>query len=288
MAIHLDLEAELPADLLTIDALALDLDGTLARNDKHVSDATIAALARLHATGVAIIVATGRVYPATVGIYERANIDGPLIAASGAMAVASVRDYAHGVAGAASYEPMDDALYARILDFCRKHNLQLVIFGRDHLFAKEDGEAVRVLAERNEGEQPIVADLEELPREDRLKAALFASDAEYERIRADLAAEFPNAARSYDGTIEVTSPATDKWVALRTILEGLGVPVARTAGIGDSANDLPWLREVGVAICPSNSVAAVKDISAYEIGSNDEDAVAALCNRIAEAREAHS
>ncbi|MHA6372143.1 HAD hydrolase family protein [Actinotignum schaalii] len=122
----------------------------------------------------------------------------------------------------------------------------------------------------------------------RLKAALFASDAEYERIRADLAAEFPNAARSYDGTIEVTSPATDKWVALRTILEGLGVPVARTAGIGDSANDLPWLREVGVAICPSNSVAAVKDISAYEIGSNDEDAVAALCNRIAEAREAHS
>ncbi|MHA6371620.1 HAD hydrolase family protein, partial [Actinotignum schaalii] len=192
MAIHLDLEAELPADLLTVDALALDLDGTLARNDKHVSDATIAALARLHATGVAIIVATGRVYPATVGIYERANIDGPLIAASGAMAVASVRDYAHGVAGAASYEPMDDALYARILDFCRKHNLQLVIFGRDHLFAKEDGEAVRVLAERNEGEQPIVADLEELPREDRLKAALFASDAEYERIRADLAAEFPN------------------------------------------------------------------------------------------------
>jgi 3-deoxy-D-manno-octulosonate 8-phosphate phosphatase (KDO 8-P phosphatase) len=52
-----------------------------------------------------------------------------------------------------------------------------------------------------------------------------------------------------------------KAAPLRTLIEGLGFSPSQVCFVGDDLADLPVLRVVGLAACPSDAVAEVKDVA---------------------------
>lgn len=63
--------------------------------------------------------------------------------------------------------------------------------------------------------------------------------------------------------IDITMHGIDKWSACQTLLDSWSIDAQYSAAIGDSGNDLPVLRQVGLAMCPANAPAELKSICGY-------------------------
>jgi len=74
---------------MSLKLLAVDLDGTLLRDDKTVSERNAEALAKLRAQGVYIIVSTGRAWPGARKYVQMIGQDIPVITSNGGMIVES-------------------------------------------------------------------------------------------------------------------------------------------------------------------------------------------------------
>lgn len=63
--------------------------------------------------------------------------------------------------------------------------------------------------------------------------------------------------------VDITLGRVDKASAVRLVCERMQIPVSQAVAIGDSGNDLPMLSTVGLAACPANATAAVKQVCGY-------------------------
>ena len=74
--------------------------------------------------------------------------------------------------------------------------------------------------------------------------------------------------------IEFCSRQVDKWAALRQIAAAAGVSPAETAAIGDQVNDITMIREAGCGIAMNNAHDEVRRVAKRVTRSNEEDGVA--------------
>lgn len=65
--------------------LALDLDGTLLRDDKVIANADVAAIARARAAGMAVTIATGRLAAGTLPFARQLGLTTPMVCADGGL-----------------------------------------------------------------------------------------------------------------------------------------------------------------------------------------------------------
>ncbi|HET7558841.1 MAG TPA: HAD-IIB family hydrolase [Limnochordia bacterium] len=93
-----------------IDAVAVDLDGTLLEPKSLICDAARAALLKAHALGVEVYIVTGRPYADIVDILGRNDLlDAPIPQAL----IGNERDLHLRVGGAFEPDPLNDNRYAR-------------------------------------------------------------------------------------------------------------------------------------------------------------------------------
>jgi len=71
--------------LRPIALLALDLDGTLLRDDKTIADVDARAVARAEAAGVTVTLATGRLATGTLSYARQLGLTAPLVCADGGL-----------------------------------------------------------------------------------------------------------------------------------------------------------------------------------------------------------
>lgn len=64
-------------------------------------------------------------------------------------------------------------------------------------------------------------------------------------------------------SVDVTPSGVDKSSGIAMLSERIGVGPEEMLGVGDSYNDLSFLRSVGVSACPNNAVQPVKDLAKY-------------------------
>jgi len=273
------LNGSLPDSIGRFRAAVFDVDGTLARDDSHVSDTTIAALRRLSDTGIPVIIATGRMAPAAVSILDRMGASGYAIGCNGAIAVHT--DHAEPV----SVTPIQPDVYDEALAFCRSAGVDVAIFTPDRLVAERKGETYHFVMESNEGMVPDVGDLAQIPAFDRLKLMIYVSREQDPVVGPALRERFPGVMKTLPEYYEINEPGVSKWVGISAALSDLGIAPEETLGMGDSENDLSWLPHVGMPIAMENAFDNVKAVCSFEIGGNDSDSVAAFVNEWAALRE---
>lgn len=61
--------------------------------------------------------------------------------------------------------------------------------------------------------------------------------------------------------------AKDKAACLQAVSEKLGIPLERTACIGDDLNDLPMMELCGYTACPGDAVQAIRERCVYVCSS---------------------
>ncbi|MFH5820972.1 HAD family hydrolase [Georgenia sp. AZ-5] len=269
---------ELPADLLDVRAIAFDVDGTLAGSDHLVSPRTLRALAELRLAAIEPIIVTGRIVDAATDILAGAGIDGFAIASGGAVAVDT------RAAEPLHTATMDSADVGAVVDFAVDRGVEPLVFTATEMVVAEGSVAYQYLVAANLDAVVRVVPPADLPGDGVTKAMLFGATERLDELDAEVRAALPRMVRSMDNVFEVGPADADKWVALRAVLERLGIAPGQVAGLGDGENDVPWLSRVGWPIAMANAREPVKALARLEIGHHGDDGAAAFVEALLDRR----
>ncbi len=264
-----------------IKLVAIDLDDTLLRDDLTISERTRAVLKRVRKMGIAVTLATGRMFPSARPYAEMLGFDIPLITYQGALVK-------NALSGEVVYHrPLSPEVARRVIAFGREKKMQVNFYLNDRLYVERitpQGEHYASLAG-----VPFdrVSDLEELLVQGAPMKLLMIEeepviDSYFTELREILDAERLEAhlTKSKPLYLEVSHPDATKGVALRELAGWMKVKREEVMAFGDSFNDLEMLEFAGIGVAVANARPEVRRRARYVTSSNNDDGVAEALEKL--------
>jgi Cof subfamily protein (haloacid dehalogenase superfamily) len=224
--------------------VAIDMDGTLLRDDKTVAEIDMLAIAAAAARGVAITLATGRLVTGTLPTARTLGLSTPLICADGGLLV----DPGSGASLERRSISIENAAIA--LAALATHGLASFVFSADAIHCEAAGAVHRAIVDTWSRElvvhpSLIAADAWKSPEGIALTVGI-GSRAAVERasdhLRRAHAEIFDTVHFGLGGmttwAVRSLPRGCDKGAMLGRLATRLGVPRARVAAVGDWLNDL--------------------------------------------------
>jgi Cof subfamily protein (haloacid dehalogenase superfamily) len=250
---------------------AIDLDDTLLGPDHKLSARNADAVRKTVASGVTVVIASGRMYVTTLPTARELDLDTPIICYNGAM----VKDSRTGEAWLErSVEP---ALSAQVMDFCRTNKLQLNFYWRDLLYSAEYTPWLELYHRRTSAPIEIRKDFYTALRDESPTKVIIVDDpGMIDRLLPEMRARFGDAlniTKSNAEYLEFLPPGSNKGAALAVVAERYGVTAAQTVAFGDSWNDLPMLEWAGLSVAVGNAKPEVIAAADRTVLGSAEDGV---------------
>lgn len=243
--------------------VASDMDETLIDYDRHTDPANFEAARLMREAGVRFVVATGRPLYSVEADLERLGTLGDAheytITLNGGLVVRN-----DGKAIASHTLAPDDA--QALFDIGDAEGLCIHVYMRDRTYVANIDPAERAfLAERLAVEDLPTRRLADLG--EPVYKVLYTSD-DFPGLRAlgrAMVRQSPELmgrielSYSSERYLELNPTGVDKGRGLADIAAVLGVPMAETIALGDSANDLPMLRAAGLGLVVANVSESIRD-----------------------------
>ena len=261
---------------LPIRLLISDVDGTLVGKDKTLSEATVAAVGRLRAAGVAFTLISARPLTGVMEIARRLELDVPVGAYNGG--VIARPDGTEVSAERLEADAAREALRMFDLDWVTTWVFADGLWHTRSTDNAHNGSEIVTAAQ-----QPTVVD-GFAPLADRIDKIVAVSDeeprlAELERRTREALGDRATVARSQTYYLDVTARGADKGRGATALARALGVPLEQTAVIGDGWNDVPMFKVAGLSIAVDNASDEVKKAADHVTASNADDGVAKAIDR---------
>lgn len=253
-----------------IAAIAFDLDDTLLRDDRTISDETVSVLRRASEAGILILPASGRTYCSMAGFVARIGCASRVICANGAVIATPDGQVLHELT-----IPTDIA--RRVARFARERGCYCQTYAGDCFYYNQEGDYARAYAESSSLRGVYVGDLEQYLTAPTSKLLMMAPPEQVTRMLAEAQSLFGDAVAltsSKPYFLEVNPPLATKGHALRVCAEEMGFPLSQCVAFGDSLNDVSMLRAAGHGVCMGNGRADVQRMGFAVCGTNQEDGVA--------------
>ena len=264
-----------PAVTIPPKLLLFDLDGTVVRADHSVDPRVSEALRRLSQNGVAIGIASGRAAFGARHLYEPLAVNAPSMFFSGSL----VED--PKTQKALFLEPLESQTLLELAKQAKQIGLYAELYSSDEYLIEAPGRLTDLHTEYL-GKPPIVGSFEEWSAKQSILKLVLIADTPNDAIalRA-LARDYDNlscglafgAAHPELLFANFTSPRAQRLLALKTILEHLGLTSAQVACFGDAESDLPFLTNCGFGFALANAPQAVRAQAQYITASIDRDGV---------------
>ncbi len=257
-------------------AVISDVDGTLVTNEKVLTAPTQAAVAKLHANGIAFSIISSRPPRGLCMLFTPLGIKMPVGGFNGG--VVATPDLA------VLTEHLLPAKVVRcavdMLDAC---GAQVWIFsGKDWLLRHLDGPYTG-LEEHTVGFGPTVVDGFGRVLDTAAKIVGVSTDfellAQCERELRNVFDDQATIARSQPYYLDITHPLANKGAALSEIAKLIAVPLAEVVAIGDGGNDVAMFERSGLSIAMGNASPEVQRAADFVTESNSEDGFAAAIER---------
>lgn len=270
---------------MNVDLIALDLDDTLLRSDLTISEANKRALAKARASGLFLVLASGRNVHSMRGYAEELGLVGPgdyMICSNGAEII-------HSASGRLLDERrLDSSLCREVSAAIEERGFPWQIYEEGMILVSEPN-CWAIQDSRLTGQPTIlIEDREEFFARGLTKFVVPGAPERISALVGDLSSLLGDRAivlTSKPYFLEVLAPGADKGSALVRLAEMLGLPIARTMAIGDAMNDLGMVRAAGFGCAPANAIPEVKAAARYiSSRTNEDDAVADLVDMVALAR----
>jgi Cof subfamily protein (haloacid dehalogenase superfamily) len=261
--------------------VASDLDGTLLRSDGTVSDRTRSALHAATDAGLLVAFVTGRPPRWLDEVADATGHTGIAVGANGAVLYDLVTEEI------VSSHPMSP-------DELRVLTGELRAAFPEAAFAVEYGDgfgaepqyvhhwAINPVTDRRGRPMPppVVAELDALISRPGVKLLARDRGADSDEFLASadrlLAGRATVTHSSRHGLLEIAAPGVTKATGLAEVAASHGIVPDEVIAIGDMPNDVPMLQWAGGSYAVANAHPAAQAAADEVIGSNDEDAVAAL------------
>ncbi|WP_055666811.1 sugar-phosphatase [Desnuesiella massiliensis] len=259
--------------------IAVDMDGTLLREDKTISEETIKAINRAKAKGIKVVLATGRPLEGIEKYLEELNL-------------IRKEDYALTYNGAIVQNTLTKKVISNNLikgsDLKYLYKLSKELKINIHAFDKS-GCITPVMSKYTELEGTInkinvnLVDFNTIKEEeDIIKVMMVEEPEKLEEAIAKLPKELYDEytiVRSAPYFLEFLNKQGNKGEGVRMIAQYLGIKQEEVICVGDAGNDVHMIKYAGLGVAMGNAFDEVKEIADFITKTNEEDGVAHVINK---------
>ncbi|HEX2807823.1 MAG TPA: HAD family hydrolase [Kineosporiaceae bacterium] len=250
---------------------ALDIDGTIVDHDERLSDRVRGAVGAVAASGVHVVVATGRSLHATIPILDRLGLQhGWTVCSNGAVLLRLDPELELGyeIAHARTFDPTP------VLELVREYLPTA-------LYAVEDvGRGYRLTAPFPDGE--LSGELEVVPFVDLLHRAATRvivrspehTSQQFLDVTERMGLHGVNYAVGWTAWLDLAPDGVSKASALEIVRTTLEVPIEATLAVGDGRNDLEMFAWAGHSVAMGQSTPDVLGAADEITAGVDDDGLA--------------
>lgn len=259
--------------------IALDMDDTLMTSENVISDRTREALIQAQASGVKVMLASGRPTSGMTKAAKELELDKResfILSFNGAV-LTQMKDMT-----VVKEKPLSKSQFDTVYDYCKKHGFFIltyiddtIVYEGHHPYMNVEHELtglpmkeVQNLKDYVQGNVPkaMAVDFEE-----RIAAA----DRELDgRLNDDI-----HATTSKPFFLEFMAMGVSKGVALNAFAESQGIQPHEVMAFGDSDNDKDMLEFAGLGVAMGNAKDSIKQIADVVTGDHNHDGIADIIDR---------
>lgn len=268
--------------------ICIDIDGTLIRDDLTISDRVKEAVRKAKDKGIVIALSTGRMHKSALQYSDELGLTDPIVSSNGAYV--SDRD-----GGRVYYEEnlsLEDIL--SIDETLKKFDTKINWYNHGTMYVAEYRDYVgryerlgktlpenRRIEIRYLNEEFTLRDLLMETGNTIQKGIVFPAADKIPFIKEDVMKNSRvKVVSSGLDNVEFTSIKADKGLGVLALAKELGIHAEEIIAVGDSENDLPMLKVVGMPVAMGNAMDSVFPHVRYVTGTNEEDGVASLIEKL--------
>ena len=271
--------AEATAD---IRLLVLDIDGTMMDESNLIRDSVKQAIASVQRRGVAVVLATGRLFQSSLPAYDSIASTLPLICCEGALIRERNNGFVH------RHWTLDPYVLEQILDCTERLSLNgrfsVHFYIQDNVYVSNLNDATTRYFEGSKVEPIVVSDLRQLLNQPTTKVVLLSEDVQ---VIEELSRWLKNSnartgVKQYKSLtlLELFHPDVSKRLAVSYLAEEIMLlRPENVMAIGDDPTDIELLQYAGVGVAMGNAPAAVKAAADWVTTNIEEDGVARAVER---------
>jgi hypothetical protein len=260
---------------LDIRLVVVDIDGTISGRSNTVSRPVRQALQQARDQGVAIGIATGRMFRSAQRFQQEIAANTPLSAYQGAL----IKDPRNGK----TYQhwSLNLELAKQLIAILESYPLIVHVYIEDELYVKEMNPLSLGYAERSQVPIHLLSDLGSELTAEPTKVLAMTEDVDLintllVKMRDYFPPEQLYLTKSVPTFLEATNPWVNKGRAVQYLAEQiLGLTAEQVMTIGDSNNDIEMLSYAGVGVAMGNADDEVKSYADWIAPTVEEDGVLA-------------
>lgn len=258
--------------------IALDLDGTLLKDDKTISPKTKKVIQSARNKGHIVMIATGRPYRSSEMYYHELNLDTPIVNFNGAF-IHHPKDKDWGT----FHSPLNIDTAKEIVEACNSfqfHNIIAEVMD-DVYFHYHDEKLLDIFSL---GQPNITTgDLRKFLIKSPTSLLIHTDEKHVKTIRNHLSnvhAEVIDHRRWADPwhVIEIVKHGLNKAVGLKKASDYFEIPPERIIAFGDEDNDFEMIEYAGKGIAMGNAISELKSLAKEVTLSNEEDGIGIYLN----------
>jgi len=256
---------------MSIQLIALDIDGTLTSIAQEVSLKNREAIRAAMDAGVIVTIATGRGCIATRPIWKLTDVHGPSIQYGGAMTVDVDTE------SIITMHELDPELIREVLEFSVEIGLHAQIYVNDVVIFEKPSPFADKYIERHHLPFEIDPDIRKKTYHNVPKILAFSEVEQQDEMLDAYRKRFfgkAQVSRSMPGYIEINCLNTTKGTALAELSAKLNIKQSDVAAVGDNYLDQEMIEWAGTGVCVENGAESVKQVSDIVVPSCDDDGVA--------------
>lgn len=253
--------------------VALDIDGTIMNKDYKISARIKYAISRAIEKGVYVLLATGRMYSATVPIGIELGLKTPLIVYQGSM----IREFYKSDKILLHHQISYDLAQKLIADL-KKENVQINVYHDDKLYTESQSALLEEYAARRNIPYQLLKSFKNV--HDLLPTKIMAMDSNIQKID-EIKRKFQekysgelNITKSTDYFCEFVDKKCSKADAILFLAKVWGVEKQEIMAIGDQDNDKEMLKIAGLGVAMGNSHDDLKREADYITDTVENDGAA--------------
>ncbi len=238
-------------------AIITDLDRTLLRTDKTISEYTLDIMRKCHDRGIAIMAATARPERSILQYHKQICFDA-ITTMNGARTILPNSVVENGIS------PLSG-----------KYVLSKLVLMPDALISVETSDGIYSNAEIPEWNSTHYSGFPNLPTQGALYKILVSSKSNtlYRHVENILTNDTYYTVANGD-LVQIMSKNATKWNGICAMLKALNISKTETVYFGDDNDDIEPIQMCGAGVAVANAIETVISEADYVAGSNDEDGVA--------------
>lgn len=259
--------------------IAIDMDGTLLREDKTISKETLRAIQKAKTKGVSVVLSTGRPLDGIKKYLKELDLmrdEDYAIAYNGAL----VQNTKSNEIIAKTLMKLEDVTY--LYDISKKLNVNIHLLSKNSCITPKWNPYSQL--EKDMNEIPLeIADFDNLPTDTTIVKIMMVDDPE---VLSEAISKLPkevydrySVLRSSPYFLEFLDKKVNKGYGVALLAKKLGIESDEVICIGDAGNDIHMIQFAGLGVAMGNAFPEVKEVADYITLSNEENGVAHVIDK---------